>query len=73
MGQNPVEDNFVTRIILGLAVIYAMMVAGGTLGESFAGLEIPYAEWIGVAVGAMLVFAVFIPLYRWYDASYSSE
>ncbi|WP_254544021.1 hypothetical protein [Halomarina pelagica] len=73
MGNNPVEDNFVTRFLLGLAVIFAMMIGGGAIGGAFLSLGVPYGDWLGVAVGSVLVFVAFVVLYRRYDASYDTE
>lgn len=73
MGNNPVEDNFVTRFLLGFAVIFAMMLGGQMVGKALVSFDIPYGRWIGVAVGAILVFVVFSGLYRRYDASYNTE
>ncbi|MFC4544413.1 hypothetical protein ACFO5R_21010 [Halosolutus amylolyticus] len=70
MGTNPVEENFVTRFLLGFAVIVAMAIGGRAVAAAFVSAGIPYANWLGVAVGAVLVFAAFTVLYRRYDASY---
>lgn len=66
---NPVEANVVTRFILGLAVIFAMMLGGGVVGRAFETLEFQYAGAIGVAVGALAVLLGFVVLYTRYDAS----
>jgi hypothetical protein len=73
VATNPVERNFVTRYILGFAVIVAMMLGGGAGGYVLQGVDIPYAGVIGTALGALLVFAAFVAWYRRYDASYTSE
>lgn len=73
MGSNPVEANFVTRYLLGFAVIVAMMLGGGAVGAAFRATEVPYGGWIGVTVGAVLVFVGFVVLYGRYDASYDDE
>lgn len=73
MGTNPVEENFVTRYILGFAVIVAMMLGGGAVGGAFQAVEIPYGGGIGVALGAILVLVGFIVLYGRYDAAYDDE
>ncbi|WP_254767669.1 hypothetical protein [Salinilacihabitans rarus] len=70
---NPVEENFVTRFALGFAVIFAMGIGGRAVAEVFTALDVPYGAWLGVAVGAVVVFAVCTALYRRYDASYSAE
>ena len=71
--SNPVEDNFVTRFILGSAVLFAMMVSGGVVSSGFLSVGIPYGDWFGFAIGVIIVFAVFTVLYRRYDASYETE
>jgi len=71
MTSNPVEDNFVTRFILGLAVIFAMMFGGGAGGVALSALDIPFGRLLGTVIGALLVFAAFAVLYRRYDASYA--
>jgi hypothetical protein len=73
MSTNPVDANFVTRFLLGFAVIAAMTVGGRAVGSAFVSVGIPYGEWLGVAVGAMLVFAVFAVLYRRYDAAFDAD
>lgn len=73
MKQNPVEDNFVTRLILGVAVIYAMMIAAVSVATAFRNVGIPRAELIGTALGAMLVFVIFALLYRCYDARFGPD
>lgn len=70
---NPVEDNFVTRFILGFAVIFAMMIGGGAVAEAFSSIGIPFGDWVGVVIGAVVVFAAFVVLYRRYDAAFSPE
>lgn len=72
MVNNPVENNFITRLILGFAVIVAMMIGGGAVGGLLMNAGIPYGDWIGVAVGAIVVLGVFVVLYQRYDASYNS-
>ena len=73
MARNPIEDNFVTKYVLGFAELFTMMIGGGAVGRTFLSIGIPYGNWLGVAVGASLVFAVFTVLYRRYDASYTTE
>lgn len=73
MTQNPVEDNVVTRFLLGLAVFLAMALGGQAVASVFASLGVPYAAWTGVGVGAVAVLVAFILLYTRYDASYDSE
>lgn len=67
---NPVEANVVTRFVLGLGVILAMMVGGGAAGRAVGGTGLPYAEGTGVALGALAVFLGFVVVYRRYDASF---
>lgn len=71
--MNPVEANFVSRFLLGLAVISAMFVGGGAAGRVFQSTGIQYGGVVGVATGAMLVFAGFTLLYRRYDASFAGN
>lgn len=73
MDRNPVEDNVVTRFILGFAVIFAMMIGGQAIGTAFISYDIPSGDWLGVGTSAVLVFVIFIVLYRRYDAAYSTE
>jgi hypothetical protein len=70
MATNPVEENFVTRYILGLGVILAMMVGGRAVGSVFGSTGISYGGPLGVVLGAALVFVVFTMLYRRYDRSH---
>jgi hypothetical protein len=69
MATNPVEENFITRFILGIGVIVAMMVGGGAGGHVLRNLDLPYGGAVGVTLGALFVFIVFIGLYRRYDAA----
>lgn len=73
MAQNPVERNFVTRFLLGFAVIVLMFVGGGAVGQLFRMVGIQYGAWLGTAVGAVAVFVCFAALYTRYDASFASE
>jgi hypothetical protein len=70
MDTNPVEENPVTRFVLGFAVAVAMMLGGGAVGGAFRYTEIPYGGTIGVAIGAILVFVGFVLLYGRYDAAH---
>lgn len=70
MSLNPVEENFVTRFILGFAVIVAMFAGGGAVGSTLQSSEVPYGGVLGTALGAIVVFLVFVVLYRRYDASF---
>jgi len=58
-----VERNPITRFLFGLVVIAAMMVGGRIVGEGFLALGVPYGDWIGVGVGAVVVFVVVAVLY----------
>lgn len=69
MVTNPVEENVVTRFLLGFAVIVAMMMGAGAGGYVLRTLDFPYAEVMGVVIGAMFVFIGFVVLYRRYDAA----
>ncbi len=71
MATNPVEENVVTRFILGFAVIFAMMLGAGALGSVLRDTAIPFGGWIGVLLGAVLVFIGFVVVYRRYDASFT--
>jgi len=73
MAQNPVERNFVTRFVLGLGVILAMMAAGGLTGQLFSTFEFPYATAVGVFIGALAAFVVFAAWYTRYDASWTGS
>lgn len=73
MTTNPVEENVVTRFILGLAVIFAMMLGGGAVGSALGATPFPYGGVLGVGTGAVLVFVGFAVLYRRYDASVQTE
>ena len=73
MGQNPIENNLVTRFLLGFAVVVAMILGGELVGGALLRLDVPYGDWIGVAIGAAVVFLVFTALYRRYDAAYDGE
>ncbi|ADJ15145.1 hypothetical protein [Halalkalicoccus jeotgali] len=69
MARNPVERNFVTRFLLGLAVLTLMYIVGGPL-VSMAG---PVAGFASVFVGALAAFVLFAHWYARYDASFESE
>jgi len=73
MNQNPVEDNPVTRYILGMAVLFGMFLGGGAGLAAFDAARIPYGGWIGFLVGAVVVFVGFVVWYRRYDAQFDSE
>lgn len=70
MASNPVEENFVTRFLLGMAVLLAMVLGGGAVGQFFQNAGVPYGDWLGAGLGMIAVFAAFTVLYRRYDASF---
>ncbi|GAA0677911.1 hypothetical protein ACFQDG_02720 [Natronoarchaeum mannanilyticum] len=72
MEQNPVEDNFVTRFLLGAAVIFAMSMGGAAAAELFRRVGMPYGAWVGTLVGAIAAFVAFAILYRRYDESFEA-
>ncbi|HMB49533.1 hypothetical protein [Natronoarchaeum rubrum] len=72
MERNPVENNFVTRFLLGLAVVFGMVLGGGAVGWSLSTAGLPFGVWIGTAVGALAVFIAFAVWYGRYDASFSA-
>jgi hypothetical protein len=63
MDRPTIEQNPLTRFVFGLLVIAAMMLGGRVVGEGFLALGVPYGDWIGVGVGAILVFVVVAVLY----------
>jgi hypothetical protein len=69
MGTNPIERNPVTRFLLGVAVVAAMTAGGGAAGWLLDSAGAPAGEYVGVAVGASVVFVAFTVWYRRYDAS----
>lgn len=71
--RNPIERNFLTRFLVGLAVVFGMFLGGGALGWTFLSVGVPYGDWIGTGVGAVLAFAAFAVLYRRYDASFDAR
>jgi len=71
--MNPVEGNFVTRFVLGPAVISAMIVGGSIVAMGFSGLDVPYAGGVGMLLGALAVFAAFSVWYTRYDASWPEQ
>lgn len=70
MGRNPVEDNFVVSFLLGLGVLLAMALVGQGIGLLLLALGVPYARWVGVAIGIAVVFTAFIVVYGRYDSMY---
>lgn len=73
MGQNPIEDNFGLSFILGFGVLFAMAFVGQAIGMLLLELGVPYARWIGVSIGIIVVFVAFVVLYRRYDAAHNIE
>jgi len=71
--MNPVEGNFLTRFVLGLAVISAMIVGGSIVARGLSGLDVPYASGVGMLLGAFAVFAGFSVWYTRYDASWAEQ
>ncbi len=73
MPRNSIERNFVTRLILGVAVLTLMYVAGGTLARPLVSMGGPIAGFIGVFVGALVMFVLFAHWYARYDGSFETE
>ena len=71
MGRNPIEDSFLASFFLGLGVLFAMAIVGEAIGTLFLDLGVPYARWVGVSVGIIVVFVAFVVLYRRYDSRHS--
>ena len=46
-GLHPVEQNFVTRTILGLVVITAMFLGAGAVGGLLRSIDVPSGGWVG--------------------------
>jgi len=66
MATNPVEENPVTRWLLGMAVIFGMMLGGAAGAQVFATVPVPYASVLGVLIGALLVLVGFSVWYTRY-------
>ena len=73
MATNPVEANPVTRWLLGMVVILAMMVGGGAVGWLVRDVAVPYADVLGTLIGAIAVFFLVAVLYRRYHARATSN
>ena len=73
MAENPIERNPVTRYLLGMAVVFAMMLGGGAGAYLLTELSVPYGRWIGALVGAFVVFVAFAVIYRRYDLRATSS
>jgi len=63
MEQNIIERNFIVRFFVGLGVILMMAYMGEQLGLLLLGYGFSYGGWIGVAIGAIVVFAAFAAVY----------
>lgn len=69
MSPNPVENNVVTRFLLGLAVILGLFLGGGAGGALLGRFSFPYSTGIGVLLGSLVVFVAFAAWYTRYDAT----
>lgn len=69
MPSNPVESNFVTRIILGFVVITAMFTGGAAVASVMA----PSLRPIGILLGAFLTFVAFSIWYTKFSDSFDSS
>lgn len=63
MANNVLENNVVVRFLFGLIVIAAMFVVGGATAGGLLALGVPYGDWIGAPLGALVFFVVFAHLY----------
>ena len=72
MASNPIEENPVTRWLLGMAVIVGMMLGGAAGAQAFSTFAFPYANVLGVLVGALLVLVGFSVWYTRYHRSATS-
>ena len=68
MAENFVERHFVVQAAFIIAVSMGMLYAGEAAGTYFQTQNLPYAETVGFAIGAALVFVPFALIYRRYDA-----
>jgi hypothetical protein len=73
MASNPVEQNVVTRLILGFAVVGLMAAGGAVVARPFASLAGPAAGFIGMFVGAFVVFVLVAWWYTRYDALFDTD
>lgn len=73
MARYPVENNFITRFLLGFGVLAAMIFGGSVVAWILVSLEIPYGGGIGMILGAFVVFLLFSLWYSSYDAGFDSE
>ncbi|SER11876.1 hypothetical protein SAMN04489841_2996 [Natrinema salaciae] len=73
MYSYPVEENPVTRFILGLAVIIGMSHGAQAAMIVFTSIGVPYANWMGAIVGSLAVFVTFAAIYTYYYPSHSAD
>lgn len=73
MSSNPVERNFVTRFILGLAIVCLMIIGGSAVAYLLRSFSVPYGGAIGVTVGAIVVFCLFSWWCTHYDTSFDTN
>ena len=71
MSTNPVEDNFVTRFILGFAVLVAISLGAGLGGLLFEAVGVPWG--IGYLLGGLGVFLGFSAWYTRYHRRVTGE
>lgn len=71
MNSSPVERNFVTRFLLGFAVLTLMYIGGSVLARPLASVGGSAAGFVGMFLGALLVFVPFAHWYARYDASFA--
>lgn len=72
MVHNPIERNVVTRFILGFAVITSMYVGGGVVAGPLVSIAGPVAGFVGMFLGALVVFIAFAHWYARYDGSFET-
>jgi len=68
MSETPIEEHFVTRVVIVVTLAVAMLYAGEAAGRYLSSLDIPYAEWLGILLGIVVVYIPFAILYRYYEA-----
>lgn len=73
MARNPIEQNFVTRFILGLVIIGLMSAGGAVLARPLASFAGSTAGFVGMFLGALLVFVLFARWYTRYDDSFNDN
>jgi hypothetical protein len=67
--QIPVGRSVLTRYLLGLAVVVAMLLGGGAVGCAALAVALAYDGVLDAVVEGVLVFAGFTFLYDRYDAN----